>query len=228
MVGCTTSRPAQSTHWTALHIDSCHSRNIRTLRPPLPASEAEHPRAERPHHLEGTIMNQSQHSQTAREALTDVIIDAKMRKNLTFETINEGTGLGLAFVTAALLGQHPLPEHGQQLSPTSWSWGKTQLACSKLFLSAGASRAVCRPIRQSIASTRWCRSTAPRSRPWSMKSLATESSARSTLSSTFRKYRTPTAVNARSSRLTANISRLIRSKTTGTRKRLTASRAVMG
>jgi cyanate lyase len=56
-------------------------------------------------------MNQSQHSQTAREALTDVIIDAKMRKNLTFETINEGTGLGLAFVTAALLGQHPLPEH---------------------------------------------------------------------------------------------------------------------
>jgi cyanate lyase len=55
-------------------------------------------------------MNQSQYSQTAREALTDAIIDTKTRKNLTFESINEGTGLGLAFVTAALLGQHPLPE----------------------------------------------------------------------------------------------------------------------
>src|ERR1700748_3428433 len=54
-------------------------------------------------------MPQSLHSQAPRQALTDVIIDAKVRKNLTFEQINEGTGLGLAFVTAALLGQHPLP-----------------------------------------------------------------------------------------------------------------------
>jgi cyanate lyase len=54
-------------------------------------------------------MTQSQYSQAPREALTDAIIDAKVRKNLTFEQINEGTGLSLAFVTAALLGQHPLP-----------------------------------------------------------------------------------------------------------------------
>jgi cyanate lyase len=54
-------------------------------------------------------MTQSQHSQARREALTDTIIDTKVRKNLTFEQINEGTGLSLAFVTAALLGQHPLP-----------------------------------------------------------------------------------------------------------------------
>jgi len=54
-------------------------------------------------------MTQSQYSQTTRQNLTDVIIDAKVRKNLTFEEINEGTGLSLAFVTAALLGQHPLP-----------------------------------------------------------------------------------------------------------------------
>jgi cyanate lyase len=58
---------------------------------------------------EGTIMTQSQFSQTTRQNLADVIIDAKIRKNLTFEQINEGTGLSLAFVTAALLGQHPLP-----------------------------------------------------------------------------------------------------------------------
>ena len=54
-------------------------------------------------------MTQSQHSQVSRAALTDQIIDTKIRKNLTFEAIIEGTGLSLAFVTAALLGQHPLP-----------------------------------------------------------------------------------------------------------------------
>jgi cyanate lyase len=55
------------------------------------------------------IMTQSQYSQAPREALTDTIFDAKIRKNLTFEQIAEGTGLSTVFVTAALLGQHPLP-----------------------------------------------------------------------------------------------------------------------
>ncbi|MCA6221445.1 cyanase [Photorhabdus antumapuensis] len=54
-------------------------------------------------------MIQSQYSQTPRHILTDAIIDAKTRWNLTFEDIAQGTGLSLAFVTAALLGQHPLP-----------------------------------------------------------------------------------------------------------------------
>lgn len=60
-------------------------------------------------------MTQSQYSQTTRQNLTDVIMDAKVRKNLTFEEINEGTGLSLAFVTAALLGQHPLPADSAKL-----------------------------------------------------------------------------------------------------------------
>ncbi|MBP1000055.1 cyanase [Serratia fonticola] len=55
-------------------------------------------------------MTQSLHSVSARQSLTDIIMDAKVRKGLTFEAINQGTGLSLAFVTAALLGQHPLPE----------------------------------------------------------------------------------------------------------------------
>jgi len=54
-------------------------------------------------------MTQSQHSQASRAALTDRIIDTKIRKDLTFEALANGTGLSLAFVTAALLGQHPLP-----------------------------------------------------------------------------------------------------------------------
>lgn len=55
-------------------------------------------------------MTQSLHSVSARQSLTDIIMEAKVRKGLTFEAINQDTGLSLAFVTAALLGQHPLPE----------------------------------------------------------------------------------------------------------------------
>ncbi len=60
-------------------------------------------------------MTQSRHSQASREALTDLIIDTKIRKNLTFEAIADGTGLSLAFVTAALLGQHPLPANAAKV-----------------------------------------------------------------------------------------------------------------
>jgi cyanate lyase len=60
-------------------------------------------------------MPQSQHSQQSRQALTDAIIDAKARKSLTFEAINDGTGLSVAFTTAALLGQHALPERAAKL-----------------------------------------------------------------------------------------------------------------
>jgi cyanate lyase len=54
-------------------------------------------------------MSQSQISHTARQALTDLIIAAKAEKNLSFEQIAQGTGLSDVFVTAALLGQQPLP-----------------------------------------------------------------------------------------------------------------------
>ncbi|RGP39529.1 Cyanase [Altererythrobacter insulae] len=47
-------------------------------------------------------MIQSQISNTARQALTDIIIAAKAEKNLSFEQIAEGTGLSDVFVTAAL------------------------------------------------------------------------------------------------------------------------------
>jgi cyanate lyase len=55
-------------------------------------------------------MIHSQNTQAPREELTAAIIDAKMRKDLSWQELTDGTGLSLAFVTAALLGQHPLPE----------------------------------------------------------------------------------------------------------------------
>ncbi|AZF65113.1 MULTISPECIES: cyanase [Pseudomonas] len=59
-------------------------------------------------------MIQSHISQNTRLALTDVILLAKARKDLSFAQIAEGTGLHEAFVTAALLGQHPLPADAAQ------------------------------------------------------------------------------------------------------------------
>lgn len=54
-------------------------------------------------------MLQSQATQTTRQDLTEVILASKLTKDLTYAQITEGTGLSEAFVTAALLGQHPLP-----------------------------------------------------------------------------------------------------------------------
>ncbi|WP_047684105.1 MULTISPECIES: cyanase [Xenorhabdus] len=48
-------------------------------------------------------------TQTSRLELTESIIVAKLAKNLSWEEIANGTGMNVAFVTAALLGQHPLP-----------------------------------------------------------------------------------------------------------------------
>ncbi len=54
-------------------------------------------------------MLQTQLSQTAREQLAETIVVAKAAKDLSWKEIAEDTGLTVAFVTAALLGQHPLP-----------------------------------------------------------------------------------------------------------------------
>lgn len=54
-------------------------------------------------------MIHSQNSKDARQALTDQILAIKGAKDLSFVQITEGTGLSTTYVTAALLGQHPLP-----------------------------------------------------------------------------------------------------------------------
>ena len=64
-------------------------------------------------------MIQSQVSNSARQALTDTIIAAKAAKNLSFEQIAANTSLSDVYVTAALLGQHPLPSAvAQQVGET--------------------------------------------------------------------------------------------------------------
>jgi cyanate lyase len=46
---------------------------------------------------------------SSRADLTCAIIDAKERLGLTWQDLADSTTLSVAFVTAALLGQHPLP-----------------------------------------------------------------------------------------------------------------------
>lgn len=55
-------------------------------------------------------MTQAQFTQTAREALAVRAVEAKTVKNLSWKQIAEVSGLSPAFTTAAVLGQHPLPE----------------------------------------------------------------------------------------------------------------------
>ncbi|AHH16348.1 cyanate hydratase [Nocardia nova SH22a] len=55
-------------------------------------------------------MVHAQFDPTARQALATAAVEAKIAKDLTWEQIAETAGYSTAFVTAAILGQHPLPE----------------------------------------------------------------------------------------------------------------------
>ncbi|WP_067719385.1 cyanase [Nocardia yamanashiensis] len=55
-------------------------------------------------------MVHAQFDPTARQALAETAVLAKIRKDLTWREIAEAAGLSVAFVTAAVLGQHALPE----------------------------------------------------------------------------------------------------------------------
>ncbi|MFD6891029.1 cyanase [Streptomyces sp. NPDC059957] len=54
-------------------------------------------------------MVHAQLDNTARQALAVKAVDAKIREDLTWQRIADAAGLSVAFVTAAVLGQHPLP-----------------------------------------------------------------------------------------------------------------------
>ncbi|KZM72856.1 cyanase [Nocardia terpenica] len=55
-------------------------------------------------------MIHAQFDPAARQALAATAVAAKTRKDLSWQQIADSTGLSVAFVTAAVLGQHALPE----------------------------------------------------------------------------------------------------------------------
>ncbi|MFE4411204.1 cyanase [Streptomyces sp. NPDC093064] len=59
-------------------------------------------------------MPHAQFGPTARQALAITAVEAKIRKDLTWQQIADAAGLSVAFTTAAVLGQHALPEPAAQ------------------------------------------------------------------------------------------------------------------
>lgn len=55
-------------------------------------------------------MLHAQFDPAARQALAVAAVEAKTRRDLSWQQLADSTGLSVAFVTAALLGQHALPE----------------------------------------------------------------------------------------------------------------------
>ena len=55
-------------------------------------------------------MIHTQFEPAARQALAITAVEAKTRKDLSWQQIADASGLSVAFTTAAILGQHPLPE----------------------------------------------------------------------------------------------------------------------
>ncbi|MEV0322868.1 cyanase [Streptomyces sp. NPDC050658] len=55
-------------------------------------------------------MPQAQFDPAARQALSIAAVEAKVRKDLSWKEIADAAGYSVAFVTAAVLGQHALPE----------------------------------------------------------------------------------------------------------------------
>ncbi|MFH8596432.1 cyanase [Streptomyces rimosus] len=75
----------------------------------------------------------------ARQDLARTVVEAKIRKDLTWEQLADGTGLSTVFVTAALLGQHALPADA------------ARTVAARLDLDEAAERLLCTiPLRGSI------------------------------------------------------------------------------
>lgn len=55
-------------------------------------------------------MMHAQFDPTARQTLAAAAVAAKIERDLTWQEIADAAGLSVAFVTAAVLGQHALPE----------------------------------------------------------------------------------------------------------------------
>ncbi|WP_431045546.1 cyanase [Streptomyces sp. P1-3] len=55
-------------------------------------------------------MVHAQFDNSARQQLANAAVEAKTRKDLSWQQIADASGLSVAFTTAAVLGQHPLPE----------------------------------------------------------------------------------------------------------------------
>ena len=83
----------------------------------------------------------------------------KARLGLSWQDLADGTGLALTFVTAALLGQHALPEAAARVAAQLGLDDDAVLLLQSIPL-RGSIPAAFPATRPSTASTRCCKSTA--------------------------------------------------------------------
>ena len=102
-------------------------------------------------------MLQSRVSQSARPRLTEAAIASK---GLSWKAIAEGTGLHVVFVTAAVLGQHPLPKRAAEIVGERLGLDEDAVCLLQSVPMRGSFPNGVPIDRRSIASTRSCRSTA--------------------------------------------------------------------
>lgn len=106
-------------------------------------------------------MPHSNISRAPRQHLTERVLQAKTAKNLTWVGLAEGTGLSVVYVTAALLGQHPLPEAVAEVVAERLGLDRDAVAELQTIRCAAMSKTS--PVtRPSTASMKWFRSTAQR------------------------------------------------------------------
>src|ERR1700731_4156788 len=106
----------------------------------------------------GDTMLQTQISQVARENLTATILEAKAKRNLSFEDLTKGTDLSIAFVTAAFLGQHPLSAKAAGAEGKQLELAVEGIQLCKPFPCVAAFQTEYLPIPRSIGSMKWSRS----------------------------------------------------------------------
>lgn len=87
-------------------------------------------------------MPQIQLSPTARLDLAEIIVQAKAERGLTFQELANEANLGLAFVTAALLGQHPLPKEAAEAVGKRLGLNAEQIALLQTVPSRGSLQAM--------------------------------------------------------------------------------------
>lgn len=98
-------------------------------------------------------MLQSNVTQDARVALTSRVIAAKAIKDLSFAELAEGTGYRVAYITAALLGQHALSKDAAELVAGRRGLDAGDAKQLQAVPLRGSIRVACRPTRPSTAST---------------------------------------------------------------------------
>lgn len=67
-------------------------------------------------------MVHAQFDNTARQALAAKAVDAKIRKDLSWQQIADAAGLSVAFVTAASSASTCCPRPRPRPWPSSWTW----------------------------------------------------------------------------------------------------------